>query len=52
MPERAQGDEREQRHSRLWPGRTADLKGFNRSWWVIFWVIVIALAVFPLPWWW
>ena len=33
------------------PRRRADLMGFNTFWWVLLWLIVIVLAVYPGPWW-
>ena len=34
------------------PRRRTDLMGFNYTWWItVVWVIVIALIVFPFPWW-
>jgi hypothetical protein len=27
--------------------------GFNATWWMaLVWLLVILLAVYPLPWWW
>jgi hypothetical protein len=35
------------------PRRRTDLMGFNSTLWMaVVWVIVIALVVFPFPWWW
>ena len=35
------------------PRRRTDLMGFNSTLWMAaVWVVVIALAVFPFPWWW
>jgi hypothetical protein len=34
------------------PRRRADLMGFNTFWWVLLWLVVIVLAVYPFPWWW
>ena len=39
-------------HPRPVPRRRANLMGFNTFWWVLLWLIVIALAVFPFPLWW
>jgi hypothetical protein len=34
------------------PRRRTDLKGFNYTWWIaVVSVIVVALIVFPFPWW-
>jgi hypothetical protein len=39
-------------HLRPKPPRRTDLMGFNSTWWmVVAWVIVIVLAVSPIPWW-
>jgi hypothetical protein len=47
-------DDRGRRWYRLrpLPRRRADLMGFNRTWWVLLWLILIVLAVYPFPWWW
>jgi hypothetical protein len=34
------------------PRRRIDFWGFNSTWWMALgWVIVIAVVVFPFPWW-
>jgi hypothetical protein len=38
-------------HLRPLPGRRADLMGFNRTWWVLLWLILIVLLVYPFPGW-
>ena len=30
----------------------ADLMGFNKTWWMaLVWIALVALAVYPFPWW-
>ena len=38
-------------HPRPQPRRRRDLMGFNSTWWILLWVVVIALAVWPFPVW-
>jgi hypothetical protein len=38
-------------HFRPVPRRRTDLMGFNTTWWVLLWLILIVLAVSPVPWW-
>lgn len=47
-------DDRGRRWYRLrpTPRRRSDIWGFNSTWWMALgWVIVIAVVVFPFPWW-
>ena len=47
-------DDRGRRWYRLrpTPRRRTDIWGFNSTWWMALgWVIVIAVVVFPFPWW-
>ena len=40
-------------HARPTPPRRTDLMGINAKWWMALgWLIVIAVLVFPFPWWW
>ena len=38
-------------HPRPQPRRRRDLMGFNSTWWILLWVVVIALALWPFPVW-
>jgi hypothetical protein len=38
-------------HLRPLPRRRTDLMGFNTTWWVLLWLILIVLLVYPAPWW-
>jgi hypothetical protein len=39
-------------HPRPQPRRRRDLMGFNAIWWALLYLILIAVAIFPFPWWW
>jgi hypothetical protein len=39
-------------HLRPTPRRRTDLVGFNSTWWMaLAWLIVIVVAISPIPWW-
>ena len=38
-------------HPRPQPRCRRDLMGFNLTWWILLWVVLIVLAVWPFPVW-
>jgi hypothetical protein len=38
-------------HLRPVPRRRSDLMGFNTTWWVVLWIVLIVLLFYPLAWW-
>ena len=56
--EPAQGGLQDDRRRRSYdlrpePRRRSDVMGFNSTWWMaLVWLVVIVVAVYPLPWWW
>jgi hypothetical protein len=47
----AQGRGRRWHHLRPAPRRRADFMGFNITWWVLWWLILAVLVVYPGPYW-
>jgi hypothetical protein len=51
-PEAPGDSERRWYHLRPKPRRRTDLMGFNSMWWMaLAWLIVIVVAISPVPWW-